>query len=120
MSPAAPFLDESLPNHTKMFELVHVVTSIDDFGCWVTLLQPASRSSVLGHLSSLRPHCVRSFPIGWLEYFLRDQETKAKASRQKRLCCVCVFADGSWQMAGDVGEEVLLCFLLYDQSPLVI
>jgi hypothetical protein len=31
VSPAAPFLDASLPNHTKMFELVHVVTSIDDF-----------------------------------------------------------------------------------------
>ncbi len=31
VSPAAPFLDASLANHTKMFELVHVVTSIDDF-----------------------------------------------------------------------------------------
>jgi hypothetical protein len=31
VSPAAPFLDASLPNHTKMFELVRVVTSIDDF-----------------------------------------------------------------------------------------
>ncbi len=31
VSPAAPFLDASLPNHSKMFELVHVVTSIDDF-----------------------------------------------------------------------------------------
>jgi hypothetical protein len=31
VSPAVPFLDASLPNHTKMFELVHVVTSIDDF-----------------------------------------------------------------------------------------
>jgi hypothetical protein len=32
LSPATPFLGASLPNHTKMFELVHVVTSIDDFG----------------------------------------------------------------------------------------
>ncbi len=31
MSPATPFSDASLPNHTKMFELVHVVTSMDDF-----------------------------------------------------------------------------------------
>jgi hypothetical protein len=26
---------------------------------WVTLLQPAGRASVLGHLSSLRPHCAK-------------------------------------------------------------
>ncbi len=32
MSPATPFLVASLPNHTKMFELVHVVTSMEDFG----------------------------------------------------------------------------------------
>ncbi len=32
VSPAAPFSVASLPNHTKMFELVHVVTSMDDFG----------------------------------------------------------------------------------------
>jgi hypothetical protein len=31
VSPATPFSVASLPNHTKMFELVHVVTSIDDF-----------------------------------------------------------------------------------------
>jgi hypothetical protein len=31
VSPATPFSDASLPNHTKMFELVHVVTSKDDF-----------------------------------------------------------------------------------------
>jgi hypothetical protein len=31
LRPATPFADASLPNHTKMFELVHVVTSIDDF-----------------------------------------------------------------------------------------
>ena len=31
MSPATPFSDASLPNHTKMFELVHLVTSVDDF-----------------------------------------------------------------------------------------
>jgi hypothetical protein len=32
VSPATPFSDASLPNHTKMFELVHLVTSVDDFG----------------------------------------------------------------------------------------
>jgi hypothetical protein len=31
VSPATPFSDGSLPNHTKMFELVHVVTSMDYF-----------------------------------------------------------------------------------------
>ncbi len=31
VSPATPFSDGSLPNHTKMFELVHMVTSVDDF-----------------------------------------------------------------------------------------
>jgi hypothetical protein len=31
VSPATPFSDASLPNHTKMFELVHMVTSMDDF-----------------------------------------------------------------------------------------
>ncbi len=31
VSPATPFSDWSLPNHTKMFELVHMVTSMDDF-----------------------------------------------------------------------------------------
>ncbi len=31
VSPATPFSDASLPNHTKMFELVHLVTSVDDF-----------------------------------------------------------------------------------------
>jgi hypothetical protein len=33
VSPATPFSDVSLPNHTKMFELVHMVTSMDDFVC---------------------------------------------------------------------------------------
>ncbi len=32
VSPATPFSDASLPNHTKMFELVHMVTSMEDFG----------------------------------------------------------------------------------------
>jgi hypothetical protein len=32
VSPATPFWDASLPNHTKMFELVHVVTSVDTWG----------------------------------------------------------------------------------------
>jgi hypothetical protein len=32
VSPATPFSVVSLPNHTKMFELVHEVTSMDDFG----------------------------------------------------------------------------------------
>jgi hypothetical protein len=31
VSPATPFSDASLPNHTKMFELVHMVTSMNDF-----------------------------------------------------------------------------------------
>ncbi len=31
VSPATPFSVASLPNHTKMFELVHVITSMDDF-----------------------------------------------------------------------------------------
>jgi hypothetical protein len=31
VSPATPFSDASLPNHTKMFELVHMVTSMEDF-----------------------------------------------------------------------------------------
>ncbi len=33
LSPATLFLDVSLPNHTKMFELVHMVTSMEDFAC---------------------------------------------------------------------------------------
>ncbi len=32
LSPATLFSGASLPNHTKMFELVHLVTSVDDFG----------------------------------------------------------------------------------------
>jgi hypothetical protein len=31
VSPATPFSDASLPNHTKMVELVYVVASMDDF-----------------------------------------------------------------------------------------
>jgi hypothetical protein len=31
VSTATPFSDGSLPNHTKMFELVHMVTSMKDF-----------------------------------------------------------------------------------------
>ncbi len=31
VSPTTPFSDASLPNHTKMFELVHLVTSVDAF-----------------------------------------------------------------------------------------
>jgi hypothetical protein len=31
VSTATPFSDGSLPNHTKMFELVHMVTSMEDF-----------------------------------------------------------------------------------------
>jgi len=35
VSPATPFSVASLPNHTgtKMFELIHVVTSMNDFRC---------------------------------------------------------------------------------------
>jgi hypothetical protein len=42
VSPATPISVASLPNHTKMFELVHVVSSMDDFamggggGCWLS------------------------------------------------------------------------------------
>ena len=32
LSPATLFSGVSLPNHTKMFELVHMVTSMEDFG----------------------------------------------------------------------------------------
>ncbi len=32
VSPATLFSDGSPPNHTKMFVLVHMVTSMDDFG----------------------------------------------------------------------------------------
>jgi hypothetical protein len=32
LSPATLFSDVSLPNHTKMFELGHMVTSMEDFG----------------------------------------------------------------------------------------
>jgi hypothetical protein len=32
LSPAKLFSGASLPNHTKMFELVHLVTSVEDFG----------------------------------------------------------------------------------------
>ncbi len=32
LSPATLFSGGSLPNHTKMFELVHLVTSVEDFG----------------------------------------------------------------------------------------
>jgi hypothetical protein len=38
VSPATPFSDASLPNHTKMFELVHMVTSMDDFATALSAL----------------------------------------------------------------------------------
>jgi hypothetical protein len=41
VSPTTPFSDASLPNHTKMFELVHLVTSVDDFAPIVFLKIPA-------------------------------------------------------------------------------
>jgi hypothetical protein len=41
VNPATPFSNASLPNHTRMFELKHVVTSMDDFG----FVQDALRSS---------------------------------------------------------------------------
>ncbi len=40
VSPATPFLDASLPNHTKMFEFVHMVTSMNDFGVGVGAGRP--------------------------------------------------------------------------------
>jgi hypothetical protein len=36
LSPATLFPGASLPNHTKMFELVHLVTSMEDFGRGLT------------------------------------------------------------------------------------
>jgi hypothetical protein len=32
LNPAKLFSGASLPNHIKMFELLHLVTSVDDFG----------------------------------------------------------------------------------------
>ncbi len=62
LSPATPFSDASLPNHTKMFELVHVVTSMDDFG--------TQRGEVKGVLSWLvRLACragTKDFCCAWL------------------------------------------------------
>jgi hypothetical protein len=37
VSTATPFSDGSLPNHTKMFELVHMVTSMEDFDSKVNM-----------------------------------------------------------------------------------
>jgi hypothetical protein len=34
VSPATLFSDASVPNHTKMFELVHMVTSMNDFALY--------------------------------------------------------------------------------------
>jgi hypothetical protein len=42
VSPATPFSDATLPNHTKMFELVHMVTSMDDFGNQGTVIDTTS------------------------------------------------------------------------------
>jgi hypothetical protein len=43
VSTGTPFSDGSLPNHTKMFELVHMVTSMKDFesgvGCPIQYVQ---------------------------------------------------------------------------------
>ncbi len=39
VSPATPFSDASLPNHTKMFELVHMVISMEDFGPYMGNIQ---------------------------------------------------------------------------------
>jgi hypothetical protein len=44
VSPATPFSDASLPNPTKMFELVHVVTFMDDFAGWMPV-RPTTRFS---------------------------------------------------------------------------
>jgi hypothetical protein len=72
---------------------------------------------VLGHLSSLRPNCVRSFPIGWLEYFLRELENKAKDSRQRKvLQCVYLVHDGNWQRAGVWGGGGVTARLDYLKS----
>ncbi len=42
LSPATLFSGASLPNHTKMFELVHLVTSMEDF---VSVYGPGSVST---------------------------------------------------------------------------
>jgi hypothetical protein len=50
VSPATPFSDASLPNQKKMFELVHVVTSMDDFdfeGLQILVLQETDRIWIL-------------------------------------------------------------------------
>jgi hypothetical protein len=50
VSPATPFSDGSLPNHTKMFELVHMVTSMDDFEATQgrDIIRPIAPSSSMG------------------------------------------------------------------------
>ncbi len=62
VSPATPFSDESLPNHTKMFELVHVVRvwthpSRRPNGSIFTILirlrwPPVRRAGSLGHAAT--------------------------------------------------------------------
>ncbi len=61
LNPSTPFLDASLPNHTKMFELVHVVTSMDDFVFYRYL-----PSTVLPVLALPGPHHgTNCLPVSW-------------------------------------------------------
>ncbi len=47
VSTTTPFSDGSLPNHTKMFELVHMVTSMEDFEAQNELTLGLSRSETV-------------------------------------------------------------------------
>jgi hypothetical protein len=57
LSPATLFSVASLPNHTKMFELVHLVTSVEDFEPAQSLLSSPSRAT------NYKPDIPRS-PLG--------------------------------------------------------
>jgi hypothetical protein len=91
VSPATPFSDGSLPNHTKMFELVHVVTSMEDFGfcCYETLsnAEDSSKCGSRGRIENMNieqnnlsqifstPYCYHGFKV-IKDTFCRIQQEK--------------------------------------------
>jgi hypothetical protein len=68
LSPATLFSDVSLPNHTKMFELVHMVTSMEDFASQMhlNLIKEMSRVAQTAFPSTVY------FPRNTLRYSTRD------------------------------------------------
>jgi hypothetical protein len=54
VSPATPFSVASLPNHNKMFELVHVITYMEDFGCVNIISNLHNSRFLLGHEDAVK------------------------------------------------------------------